>query len=230
MTHSQPPREPVPKSTSTPWEQPGSLGFAEALRGLGGVVAPLLTGFSLTSIVLLLTASSAPRDADWAVVALTVTVVCLLYSMQVAVLALARSPSPADILTWKPEVAVSDAALQEAREQQAATLHDMRRLWEFSAFAYDLGIIAFLSALVLLLIPRSWSFPHSAAVVVAGFALIFEAYWALANHFPAVGDRCHPVVRDSKPADFRDKVVPLDAVGRAAVRDSTRESGSNPST
>jgi len=226
VTDSEPQQEHPPKPTSTPWRQPDHFGYSETLRGLGGVVAPLLTGFSLTSIALVLTASSAPRDAEWAVVALASTVACLLYSMQVAVLALARSPSPADILTWRPETAVSDAALQSAREQQAATFADMKRLWDRSALAYDLGIIAFLFGLLLLLIPHSWSVAHCAAVGVASLALAGELYWALANHCEGVGRDHHPVVRDSKPSDFKNKLEPLNEVGYAAVRDPARRGAS----
>jgi len=104
---------------NSPWKRPLRFGYRETLRGLGGVVAPLLTGFSLTAIVLLLTASATPPRVDWASVAFVLTVACLLFSMQVAFLALARSPSPADILTWNPEVAMSVAALRKARAEQA---------------------------------------------------------------------------------------------------------------
>jgi hypothetical protein len=212
-------------ATSAPWERPRRLGYTETLRGLGGIVAPLLTGFSLTSIALLLTSASKPPLADWAVVALTVTVVCLLFSMQVAFLALARSPSPADILTWEPQVVVSREALQKAREEQAANFADMKRFWDLSGRAYDLGLAFFLTGVLLLLIPHSWSAPRIAAVVVGSLGLSVEFWWALANQF---GRLRHPVVRDSDPATFSRKLAPLDQVGFAAVLDPDGEQAASP--
>jgi hypothetical protein len=186
---------------------------------LGGVVAPLLTGFSLTAIVLLLTASATPRRADWASVAFVIAVACLLFSMQVAFLALARSPSPADILTWKPEVAVSVEALQKARAEQAAHLADVKRLWKLYAATYDVGVVAFLAGVLFLLIPHSYSLARIVALVVAGLALGLELWWTLANHIESLP---HPVVRDPDPATFEDELAPLDPVGYAAVLDPVR--------
>lgn len=65
--------------------------------------------------------------------------------MQVSFLALARNPSPSEMLTWRPQTAASDDALQEARAEQAANFADMKRLWDLTGPAYDLGTIAFLS-------------------------------------------------------------------------------------
>lgn len=218
MTRSDPRRAPPP--TSVPWERPRRLGYSETLRGLGGIVAPLLTGFSLTSIALLLTSAAKPPLADWAVVALTITVASLLFSMQVAFLALARSPSPADILNWEPQVAVSREALQKAREEQAANFADMRRFWNLSRYAYDIGLVFFLTAVLLLLIPPSWSAPRIAAVVVGSLGLGVELWWALANQFSCLP---HPVVHDSDSAAFAGKLAPLDRVGYAAVLDPDGE-------
>jgi hypothetical protein len=204
----------APKSTSAPWQRPNRFGYPETLRGLGGVVAPLLTGFSLATIALLLTSASKPKLADWAVVAFAAAVGFFLLAMQIAFLALARSPSPADIHTWQPEITISAAALQSAREEQAANMHDVKRLWDICRRGYDLGILAFLAGVVLLLIPDDWSGVRIVGVVVAGLALLGELWWTLANQFDFVP---HPLVRDSDPADFKDKILPLDATGQAAV-------------
>jgi len=215
-----------PEPTSEPWQIPQRLGYSETLRGLGGIVAPLLTGFSLTTIALLLTSSSKPPLADWAMVPLTIAVACLLFSMQVAFLALARSPSPADILTWRPQVAVSRDALQEARERQAANFADMKRLWYRCGRAYDLGVAGFLAGVVLLLVPHTWSAPRIAAVLIASLALSGELWWALANWCDRIP---HPIERDSTPADFASKLAPLDEIGFAAVLNPDREAAASPS-
>lgn len=202
------------KRTSAPWQRPERLGYAETLRGLGGVVAPLLTGFSLATIALLLTSTSKPKLADWAVVTFAATVGLLLLSMQIAFLALSRSPSPADIRTWQPESAISAEALQSAREEQAANMHDVKRLWQTCGRSYDLGILVFLAGVVLLLIPSDWSGVRIVGVIIAGLAFLGELWWMLANWFDFLP---HPVVRDSDPASFKTKLLPLDAIGQAAA-------------
>lgn len=204
--------------TSAPWERPKLFGYAETLRGLGGIVAPLLTGFALATIALLVTASDKPRLADWATVALSVTVACLLYSMQVAFLALARSPSPGDILNWVPEAAVSVEALTKVRAEQAANLNAVRGLWKHTSLAYDIGVVSLLAGLLLLLIPHHWVAATTAAVVVAGIALLAEVWWTVANRITWLP---HPAVRrsDHTPAS---NPPPLTATGLAAVLDANR--------
>ncbi len=213
MSHSD-----IPEPTSAPWERPKLFGYAESLRGLGGIVAPLLTGFALATIALLVTASDKPRLADWATVALSVTAACLLYSMQVAFLALARSPSPGDILNWVPEAAVSVEALTKARAEQAANLDAVRRLWKRTGLAYDIGIVSLLAGLLLLLIPHHWVAATTAAVVVAAAALLGEVWWTVANRIKWLP---HPAVRrsDHTPAS---EPPPLTATGLAAVLDASR--------
>jgi hypothetical protein len=157
------------------------------------------------------------------VVAFAAAVGLLLLSMQVAFLALARSPSPADIRTWQPETAISAKSLQSAREEQAANMHDVRRLWEICGQSYDLGIVAFLAGVVLLLIPSDWSAPRIAGVAIAGLALAGELWWTLANRITGVR---HPLVRDSDPADFKAAVLPLDATGQAAALGAPQASSS----
>ena len=185
------------------------------------MVAPLLTGFSLATIAVLVTASVKPPLADWAETALGLSAAAMLFAMQTSFLALSRNPSPDEIVTWQPETAVSDDALQQARAAQAATFANMERFWDLSGPAYDLGITGFLAGLLLLLIPHanSWSPAHVTAVVIGGLALLGELWWVLANRIHALP---HPVVRDLDASRYIDNLAPLDSVGRAAVLDPGR--------
>jgi hypothetical protein len=192
------------------WRRPKRYGYGETLRGLGGVVAPLLAGFSLATIAALVSADNPPPLADWAVLALALAMSLLLFAMQVAFLALARTPSPAEILNWRPEVTVDEAILQDARSRQAADFEEMSRLWKLTSYAYDFGVIAFLAALVLLLVPDDWSAPRIAAVVVAGASLATESWWAVANIKRSIP---HPVVR----TPLREPAPELDAVARDSI-------------
>lgn len=180
------------------WRRPQLLGYPETLRGLGGIVAPLLTGFSLTTIAVLLTSTHRPPLSNWSVVALALAVVFFLYSMQVAFLALARSPLPSDFISWIPGIASDQDALATAQVEQRATFEEMARFWKRAGLSYDLGLDAFLAGFVLLLIPHTWSLPHTARVVIAGVALAGEFWWTAANRWHKIP---HPVVRTSdKPS------------------------------
>lgn len=110
------------------WVRPRTLGYHESLRGLGGIVSPLLAGFSLATIATLVTSENPPPLAEWAVAALALAITLLLYSMQTASQALTHNPSPQEILNWRPEATVSVEELQRAREAQAADFAEMARL------------------------------------------------------------------------------------------------------
>jgi hypothetical protein len=179
-------------------------------------------GFSLLAIATLVTANDPPRLVGWAIGAFTVTVAVLLFSMQVAFLSLNRNSSPADILSWRPEATVSVHELQLARAAQAAGFREMKRLGKISFRAYHLGVVAFLIALLFLVIPKTWSGGRIAGVVAVASVLSLELWWALANKrwLP------HPVERPVRPThgaswngfDRKDPdPPPLDRVGLSAV-------------
>jgi hypothetical protein len=205
------------------WMRPHSLGYHEALRGLGGIVAPLLAGFSLAAIATIVTSSQAPRLAEWAVAALGAAVALLLLSMQVAFLSLTQNSSPEVILSWRPETTVSKEELDRARAAQAADLLEMTRLGRLSFGAYGAGIVAFLLGLVLLMVPQTWSAGWVIGVAATSAALLLEVWWLVANHVARVP---HPVSREVEPshgASWEGPPPPLDAVGLASVLDPKRQ-------
>jgi hypothetical protein len=184
-------QSPTPKVEGQ-WKRPKLLGYTETLRGLGGIVAPLLTGFSLATIAVLLTATTHPPLWRWAIVALTVAVAVFLFAMQVSFLALARSPSPNDFLVWVPEIAKDEDLLAKARAEQADTFAEMSRLWQRAGHSYELAIIAFLAGIVLLLVPHTWSFVKGLPAGVSMIALAVELWWTAANKFRWLP---HPALR-----------------------------------
>lgn len=208
----------VPKRPHV-WERPQRLGYQETLRGLGGVVAPLLTGFSLATIAVLVTSKDRPPLSDWAEAALAAAVGLLLYGMQCSFLALSRTPSPPDIVAWLPEATVDATALDDARAEQAANMADVKRLWKRTGLTYDLGLLSFLAGLLLLLIPHAWSAARIFGVGIAGLALFVEIWWTLANRIKPLP---HPAVRDFKPGDFVEGLDPLDSVTAAAAFDPAK--------
>jgi hypothetical protein len=202
--------------------RPHALGYHEALRGLGGIVAPLLAGFSLAAIATLVTSDRPPPLAGWAVAALAVAVALLLFSMQVAFLSLNQNSSPDVILSWRPEARVCEEELELAREAQAADFVEMARLGRLSADAYGAGINAFLLGLVFLMVPHEWSGGWAVGVAATSAALLFELWWFLANHFQRLP---HPVSRDVEPthsASWKGAPPQLDPLGRESVIGSGR--------
>lgn len=208
-------------SSSPVWRRPRALGYHEALRGLGGIVAPLLAGFSLAAIATIITSDAAPPLADWAVASLATAVALLLFSMQVAFLSLTQNSSPQDVLMWRPEASVSEDELQEARSVQSADFEEMSRLGRLSLRAYEAGLIAFLFGVLLLMIPNEWSVGFAIGVIVMTAALLLELWWLTANRWTRVP---HPVSRhlESTHAADWDGQPPLNPIVLAAVIDASR--------
>jgi hypothetical protein len=204
------------------WQRPRALGYHETLRGLGGIVAPLLAGFSLAAIATIVTGQEGPPMADWAVAAFAAAVAFLLFSMQVAFESLRQNSSPEDVLAWRPEATVSENELHLARKAQAADFGEMTRLGRLSLNMYGAGLIAFLLGVLLLMIPEDWSVAWVIGVAVTAGALALEAWWLAANRWRRLP---HPVARDINPthaATWTGDPPPLDRTGLAAVIDPGR--------
>ncbi len=209
---SKPGNQSAPPKAEGQWQRPKLLGYTETLRGLGGIVAPLLTGFSLATIAVLLTATTHPWLWRWAVVALTVAVAVFLFAMQVSFLALARSPSPSDFLAWVPEIADNEALRAQALTEQAHTFKQMSRLWKRAGFTYEIAIIAFLAGVVLLLVPHKWTVVKGLPAAVSGIALGVELWWMAANKLTCLP---HPALgrREGTPAAGATPELPTAAAG-----------------
>jgi hypothetical protein len=183
--------------TSAPavvWKPLKPLGQAEVIRGLGGIVSPLLAGFSLAAIATLLTASSPPRLTEFSIAAFAMTVGFLLFAMQFAFTALRYTASPSERLEWRPEITATDESsdshneavilreMQEIREEQALDFAITKLYMKRTAQLYDLGLLAFTIGLVLLLVPAKWTIGRTIAVSAAGVAGLLEIYW-IYGHF-----------------------------------------------
>jgi hypothetical protein len=199
------------------WERPSALGYQESLRGLGGIVAPLLAGFSLTAISVIVTANDVPRFAYWAVAAFSGCVALLLFSMQTAVSALNQNATPADILMWHPEATVSEAAFQEVRKMQAADFREMKRRGKRSFQAYGWGIVTFLLGVAFLLVPHAWTASRIVGLVPIGAALLLEVYWLAANRWGSLPHPVEHLIEPSHEAEWHGMPPALDAVAISSV-------------
>ena len=116
--------------------------------------------------------------------------------MQVASVSLTRAAAPQEILSWRPETAVSETELDLVRRTQAAEFGGMTRLGLLSLRAYGFGLIAFIGGVLLLLIPDRLTPGRTSAVVVLGAALVLEVWWVAAHYFTRLR---HPVERTTAP-------------------------------
>ncbi|HTW12761.1 MAG TPA: hypothetical protein VME01_08465 [Solirubrobacteraceae bacterium] len=203
-------RQAVPNSAETQlWQRPGRLGSPESMKGLGGVVAPLLAGFALSAIVVLLSTTRHPRLWQPAVLALALAVALLLYSMQVAFYALQHYASPLEWLGWYPEATVNIESLSDIRERQAREQARFRAISGRHAWSYELGLLCFLAGLGLLLwpnFPRHHQFPIWPVLATGAVALAFavEVWWMVARQYNGRQERRGGSRRLPHPAAFRD--------------------------
>jgi hypothetical protein len=208
------------------WRRPDDFGFQETMRGLGGVAAPLLAGFSLATIATLAAADRPPRLGDWAILALAGAACLLLYSMQVAFLGLGHDPRPSEALSWYPEAVVDKQTLNWLRRRQGRDYRLAVKYQARHALTYDAGLLLFLCGLGLLTWPQAGhaSVARYTAVAVVGVAFAVELYWVVVRRLnPKRVARGkprlrHPGILQMDPPDLED---PWDD-GLAGVLDPER--------
>jgi len=170
------------------WDVPSPYGYAAAVDTAGTVAAPLLAGFALTLIGLILGLGSPETMPlrEPAVVPLLIAVVSLLACVQCTFWAKQYAVTPTQILEWWPD---AESGRTGAAPRQEMLRRDQRRYavlvrrWQgVSAWTYDAGILALLGSLPLVLAPPpGWTQPWRwLAVSLAGLAFLGELYWVVA--------------------------------------------------
>ncbi len=195
------------------------------VQGMGGVVAPLLAGFSLATIAVLLTTGSVnaskptgdgPPHADLAVAALALAAALFLLTMEFAFWAARYATSPQERMDWTAEAVVNRPALDQARTEQAmdrqlADYYSGRARW-----MYNGGLLLFFAGLGALLIPQRWSPPFVVAAGVVFLTLAFEI-WAVFLQCPrGLYSAIFPSYDDVR-AKVTEKIDPLDDTLRGSI-------------
>ncbi len=167
------------------WTAPGYYGHGEATQTIGSVAAPLLAGFGVAMIGLILTAApQLLRWPEWAMVALSVSVVLLLACVQFTFRARRRWSTPSEIEQWWPD-ANEDYRRTRLYQEQAADREVFGQWTRLARWSYDLGIVALLTALSLLLAPAAGSQGANERWVTAGIfaaCALAEAVWIATDH------------------------------------------------
>jgi hypothetical protein len=166
------------------WNRRRPINYPKQLEMAGGVASPLLVGFSLVIIAQLATSKDQPWLSDWAIAIFTTGAVLLVYAMQFSTTALGYAATPSDRLDYSPEAASEPDILRVVRMRQWEEMELRAKYTLRTKYCYNLGILAFLSGLGLIIVPdHSWPWPWgrfvSIAVVVA--SIIIEATWFLSD-------------------------------------------------
>jgi MFS family permease len=165
------------------WRFPGPLGTVDAKRAVGTVAAPLLAGFSLTTIGVLLTAGTIP-ERDWGITIFVVAAVMFVFCMQFTYMGLMYAASPSERVDWMPRVPgrePDEAAYANAGKVQEKDLKLQNRYFTRVGTLYNFGILAYTTGLALILVPRTWTIPRGIALAILAGAFVLEAIWTITD-------------------------------------------------
>ncbi len=159
---------------------PSPYGVPAAIEMMGSVAAPLLAGFSLTLLILIITNPDAFRWPGPVLVALAFAAVTLISVVQFTFWARSCTVTPDELKSWWPDLETEERRVVVRGEQLA---HERaRRTWSRRArWSYRLGIITLLLGMAIALIPPGhvttarWI---ASSVVLLG--LLFEVLWVIA--------------------------------------------------
>lgn len=163
---------------------PSPYGLYSAQDGSYSVAGPLLAGFSLTLIVLVL---QLPEGSsiwpDIVLFAFALSACCELLAIQFGFWMRAYTVSRRDALDWWGDGEDVTRQGEVRRERMRHLL--VRDVWARRARrSYELGVVSLLAGLTLLLIPASplgMSYLRYCAAAIPFLALLFELAWAMAS-------------------------------------------------
>lgn len=166
------------------WRVSYPLGTVDAYRAMGTVAAPLLAGFTLSTIILLLTATTGKMMPlyGWGITVFAFAAVLFVFSMQFTFCGLLYAASPAERMAWLPHIVGRDP--DESAHAAAARVQVQDQALQYRFFGragmlYNLGIAGYLVGLGLILVPRTWAVARVIALVVLAAAFALEVIWTV---------------------------------------------------
>lgn len=152
---------------------PNPYGVFAAVESLGGTAAPLLAGFSLALMALVIDIAGSLRWPDLALALLAVAVVAFLQVVQLDARSRGYAVTPAQAREWYPDYDDPQRRAVVARE-----LRRHRARWRYLVrrirIRYNLGILALLLAIIVVLVPSASLQPWrviAIAVIAIGISL-----------------------------------------------------------
>ena len=146
----------------------------DSFDAMAGVAAPLLAGFSIAFIGLVISSAAAFRWPGWTLLALTSSALLLITAVQGGFWA----------RHYRPDVSTEDSS------QWTLALPAFRRWLHVTRWSYNSGIALLLLGLALALVPRAHDPEYAWRLVAAwaaGTAALGEILWALSAHRSALG-------------------------------------------
>jgi hypothetical protein len=166
------------------WTRPEHPNMAAALGGYVGSGAPLVAGFELAAIVLLLTSDHIASDIPLAgpsIVAMVCSVMLMVFSIRYGFWAVSYWTTPDERIMWNPALLVDDKSLAFERYLLAGRLALFKKLRNRSEHLFQFGIAVFILAIALMLVPHHWQEDGTAwrwaATWVAAAALAVHLFW-----------------------------------------------------
>jgi len=196
----EPRRDPRAPSSEpwTPWSVPtGPLNLPTAVRSAGTVAAPLLAGFSFTlaGLVLSLIPDGVVRWPDLALLLFVVAGFFLIACIQCAFWAERWNVTPDELTMWWPDADQNEGVRQYLYMKQAFHARRYDKWVLYVKVSYNYGIVAFLLAVAVLLIPPG-PFEKMAGLRVIAIstslvALIAELVWVATSGRRAAKEQEH---------------------------------------
>lgn len=167
------------KSPRPTWKTPAPYGYQGAINSAGTTAAPLLAGFTITLIGLVINRSVQLRLPGLSLLLLTSAVVCLLAAVQCAYSARQYVVTPAELEAWWPDHDI-EGRWEQIRGIQFGHAALFARWVKRFRISYHAGVLFVLAAITAVLIPKH-SFDlvsaRAAAVGVAALGTVLEALW-----------------------------------------------------
>jgi hypothetical protein len=166
------------------WNQRRPINYPKQIEVAGGIAAPLLAGFSLTTVAQLVIGQDHPWLSEWATASFALAAGLMVFALQLTATALGYAATPSERLDYTPEAASKRDVLKLIRVRQWQEMELRAKYSTRARFCYNGGLLAFLSGLGLILVPHSawpWPWGRVAAVAVISISLVVEAIWILSN-------------------------------------------------
>jgi hypothetical protein len=166
---------------SPTYEVPPLYGIHGAFDNVGSIAAPLLAGFSVTSMGLVL---QVEKDLRWPSLALNFLALASIFfigAVQFGFWARQYVFTPSDVIQWWPD-ADNPLRQQMIRREQLEHWHGFKLWTRRATSGYRLGIVSLLLGLSIMLVPKTaMSVARLTAIAIVLLGLLFELLWITAQ-------------------------------------------------
>jgi hypothetical protein len=172
------------------------LGTTDALRSMGTVAAPLLAGFALATLAVLLTGNPQTRFAGPATFALALASTMFVLCVQFTVTGLLYSATPAERTDWLPPEPGDPSVAERLQRVQRKDHYLQARFLARARITYDVGIVSLLAALLAMVAPQHWPSWRAAAFLVVAASMALELAWVIGGRLHRPPSWLLPSYRD----------------------------------